>query len=45
MSDMRRIRFYIKLGYAPSQVDRILGLPKGETKRVLKGLWKQGLKV
>ena len=41
----KRVRLYISLGYAPSQIDRILDLPKGETKKVLMKIWKQGLKV
>lgn len=45
MSDVKRIRLYIQLGYTPSQTDRLLDLPKGETKRVLKSIWKMGLKV
>lgn len=41
----KRVRLLIALKYAPSEIDRILVLPKGETKRILKKLWREGFKV
>lgn len=41
----KRVRLYVALGYAPSRIDAILGLPKGETKRILLKLWREGFKV
>ena len=41
----KRVLLYIQLGYAPSKIDGILGLPKGETKRIMLKRWREGLKV
>ena len=41
----KRVRLYIALGYAPSKIDRILGLQKGETKKVLLKIWRDGYRV
>lgn len=41
----KRVILYIRLGYAPSKVDGILGLPKGSTKQVMLKRWREGLKV
>ena len=41
----KRVRLYIAQGYAPSKIDAILVLPKGETRRLMKRLWSDGVKV
>ena len=41
----KRVRLYVALGYAPSKIDRILGLEKGGTKKILLKLWREGSKV
>lgn len=41
----QRVLLYVRLGYAPSRIDMVLGLPKGSTKRVMLKMWREGLKV
>lgn len=41
----KRVRLLMALKYAPSRIDAILGLPKGETRRILIKLWREGFKV
>lgn len=41
----KRVLLYVQLGYAPSKIDMVLGLPKGSTKSVMLKRWREGLKV